>query len=176
MLANVLNDPILLGYVVLSATILTTIFYRTCRKKSKHYFKIKSADRALDVVGAISCPKRAFGYLRKVDPFVFEEMVLSAMAKYGYKIKRNRRYTGDGGIDGQVKIDGDWCLIQCKRYSNYINNKHLTEFIDLCERKGCKGLFVHSGRTGKKCLVSISSSVDVKIISGSGLLRLLKKI
>lgn len=45
-------------------------------------------------------------YLRKIDPFVFEELLLEGFERRGFEVIRNRRYTGDGGIDGRVKIDG----------------------------------------------------------------------
>lgn len=51
-------------------------------------------------------------YLRRIDPLVFEELVLSALARRGYAILRNERYSGDGGIDGRVWINGQCRLIQ----------------------------------------------------------------
>lgn len=50
-------------------------------------------------------------YLRKIDPFVFEELLLEGFERRGFEVIRNRRYTGDGGIDGRVKIDGQTRLI-----------------------------------------------------------------
>ena len=34
--------------------------------------------------------------LRGVNPLVFEEMILTALKRQGYKIKRNKRYSHDG--------------------------------------------------------------------------------
>ncbi|MEX6059375.1 restriction endonuclease [Enterobacter hormaechei] len=39
-------------------------------------------------------------YLRKIDPFVFEELLLEGFEAHGFRTIRNKRYTGDGGIDG----------------------------------------------------------------------------
>ncbi|WP_375491682.1 restriction endonuclease [uncultured Nostoc sp.] len=44
--------------------------------------------------------------LRKISPYVFEELVLTCCKKQGWQIQRNFRYTGDGGIDGRVLILG----------------------------------------------------------------------
>ncbi len=49
---------------------------------------------------------RAFAYLRTVDPHTFEEVVLSSIEAAGFVVLRNRRYTGDGGVDGRVLIPG----------------------------------------------------------------------
>jgi restriction system protein len=38
-------------------------------------------------------------YLRTVDPLTFEETVHSAIESAGYMVLRNRRYTGDGGVE-----------------------------------------------------------------------------
>ncbi len=37
-------------------------------------------------------------YLRKIDPFVFEELLLEGFERRGFEVIRNRRYTGDGGL------------------------------------------------------------------------------
>ncbi|EPO2651139.1 restriction endonuclease, partial [Klebsiella pneumoniae] len=62
----------------------------------------------------------AFGYkiayLRKIDPFTFEELLLEGFESHGFRTIRNKRYTGDGGIDGQVIIGKHRYLIQAKRY------------------------------------------------------------
>lgn len=62
----------------------------------------------------ISDPGRKFAFLRSINPFTFEEMILETFEQRGYKVKRNTRYTGDGGIDGRVWLDGDLFLIQAK--------------------------------------------------------------
>lgn len=99
-------------------------------------------------------------------------MILSALKKRGYKIKRNKRYSGDGGIDGQVIIEGHCYLIQAKRYANHINPTHVQSFVRLCQRRRKKGLFVHTGKTGKKSYRIVRFS-EIEIISGDRLINLL---
>ncbi len=99
-------------------------------------------------------------------------MLLSAFKNKGFKIKRNKRYTNDGGIDGIIfNSKGDKILIQAKRYKSYINPKHVKEFESLVERQKCFGFFIHTGKTGTK---SYSFNKSIKIISGSKLLELIK--
>ena len=98
-------------------------------------------------------------------------MILTALKKAGYRIRRNRRYTGDGGVDGQCWIDKEHYLIQAKRYSHHINAVDVKEFYQLCKSKGKKGLFIHTGKTGK---ASWRQTKDVVfIVSGDRMLSLL---
>lgn len=110
--------------------------------------------------------------LRKVNPFVFEEMVLSAIKKQGHQITRNKRYTGDGGIDGRCVINGVPYLIQAKRYSTHINPAHVQDFARICQRRKTKGLFVHTGKTGAKSR-NLARDHKIEMISGQRLLNLL---
>ena len=63
---------------------------------------------------------------------IFEEMILTALKKRGHKIIRNKKYTGDGGLDGQITMNGVEYLIQAKRYKNHINAAHVREFALIC--------------------------------------------
>lgn len=110
----------------------------------------RRAVRLSEIVGsdAQETFARRIAYLRKLDPLVFEEMVLDAFARRGWVVERNCRYTGDGGLDGKVFQDGDWVGIQCKRYKGAIQSAHVDRFAaDLRGFGLSKGYFVHTGRT-----------------------------
>ncbi len=64
---------------------------------------------------------------------------MKALNAGGFEVIRNRRYTGDGGIDGRVKIDGQTWLIQAKRYTSYIAVGHVRDFSDLLNATGARG-------------------------------------
>ncbi len=109
---------------------------------------------------------RCFAYLRKIEPLVFEELILAAFRRAGFTVRVNEAYTGDGGIDGRVWIDDwreidpwyaryrpdtvlrGWAGVQCKRYAGAVQREHLRQFpLDL-EREGLiAGFFVHTGTT-----------------------------
>ncbi|WP_199192296.1 restriction endonuclease [Chlorogloea sp. CCALA 695] len=59
--------------------------------------------------------------LRKMNPYAFEELLLTCCQNQGWKIERNFKYSNDGGLDGRVTIAGRLYLIQAKRYRGYIN-------------------------------------------------------
>lgn len=138
--------------------------YRKARKLSR---KINKNDFVND--GAL------ISYLRKIDPFVFEELLLFTYKKRGYRIYRNKRYTGDGGIDGKVKIDGQVYFLQAKRYQQYINLQHVKDFNTLCRCFNKYGFFIHTGKTGKASAeISRNQYSNIQIISGQKLIDLLK--
>lgn len=141
----------------------------------RHRRKCASADRALATIHSLdprANPGRLFAYLRKVDPFVFEEMILSELQARNHAIVRNRRYTGDGGSDGAFTLNGRSWIIQAKRYSKHINAADIAAFDLLCRQRGVRGLFVHTGRTGAKARGIERGSPFVRIISGKDLVGL----
>ena len=139
---------------------------------TRHLVNIFKARKALTALRKIESPAQQFSFLRKVDPFIFEEMILTSLADTGAKIKRNHRYTGDGGIDGRATIKGTKYLIQAKRYKGHISAQHVKEFADICRRQRKKGLFIHTGKTGKQAWNNASGD-QVTVISGAKMLGLM---
>jgi restriction system protein len=112
-------------------------------------------------------------YLRKIDPFVFEELLLTHFENKGFKIIRNKKYTGDGGFDGTIfNKNNEKILIQAKRYTNYIHKKDLLNFEQLVIENHCKGFFIHTGKTSKNNLL-FADNENISIYSGNKLLDLL---
>lgn len=137
--------------------------FRNYQKAKKISKKINSNEFLYD--------SAIINYLRKINPFVFEELLLYTFKKRGYKIYRNKRYTGDGGIDGKVKINRSLYYIQAKRYQSYINAKHVIDFNLLCERDNVHGFFMHTGQTGEGARLV---NTKVQIISGYKLIQFLR--
>jgi hypothetical protein len=55
-------------------------------------------------------------YLRKVNPYVFEEMILTALERRGIPVRRNNRYSGDGGLDGQFWVGSQRWVVQASAF------------------------------------------------------------
>ena len=130
--------------------------------------------RELQAMNSESEPRRMFHYMRSLDPFVFEEMILDAFKKRGIRIIRNKGYTGDGGLDGQIILGKKRVLIQAKRYRNHIKPEHVRDFIALCRRRRALGLFVHTGKTGPSSRQLFERQSDIDLVSANKLLRLFK--
>jgi restriction system protein len=119
---------------------------------------------------------RTIGYLRAIDPWTFEEVVLSCLEEGGAAVWRNRRYTNDGGIDGRVHIPAtaQFSPVQCKRFERHVCRADVVEFHEMLYRRGFKrGLFVHTGRTGADLRGDLRDS-RVVLVSGEKLAQLVR--
>lgn len=165
-----------MGLLLLVCIIVPVIVHLTRRHEHHKYQRdiARRNYRRLQGMVGEGANGRRLNYLRNIDPFVFEELILYAMESRGYKVIRNSRYTGDGGIDGQVIIEGVRIPIQAKRYSFHIKQRHVREFSELVKQKNKPfGIFVHTGRTGRGS--SSSNYPNVQMVSGNRLIRLLSE-
>lgn len=173
---------LLMGNPVLLAALLTVIVYllwrfrRQTASERRHQRYRATAERVYARLGELSGDGQRMTYLRKINPYVFEELLLLAFERQGYPVQRNASYSGDGGLDGKVHINGECWLIQAKRYSRAIAPAHVRDFDALLTRMGQRGLFIHTGRTGQKSREVSQATPQLKIISGQQLLNLLSGI
>lgn len=131
--------------------ILTIVIYSFLyRKKSKHKRNINTSKKIIKRINEFKYNGQKLNYLKKIDPYVFEEILLTAFESKGYKIERSKRYSGDGGIDGKIyDKQNNEIFLQAKRYKGHINLQHLKDFEKLINQKGVQGYFIHTGKTGK---------------------------
>lgn len=157
-------------FFVLAGVLLAVwfVFVRRSTERSR----IRRSRTLLKKIRTFDSPQRIFAYLRQVDPFVFEELLLTCFEERGLVIKRNKRYTGDGGSDGQVYLAGRMMHIQAKRYVNHIKREHVAAFLQLVQSERTKGIFIHTGRTGKASRTAFDSE-SIDCVSGSKLIALL---
>lgn len=129
---------------------LMLAIYWWYRPRDLHRKNIRTARRIIRKCKRLPA-SQVLDYLRGIDPYVFEEVVLTAFRYAGYKPIRSRRYTGDGGVDGYIKTPAGLCLpVQAKRYSGHIHAKHVRSFVKLVKKQKIPvGFFVHTGKTGK---------------------------
>lgn len=150
------------------------------RKKWSHLNNIKTARKVEAKLQEIKARQEAkkedsfplmLGYLRKIGPDVFEELILNVIEDSNLFIRRNLRYTGDGGIDGIFWLRfGCKVLIQAKRYSDDIKAAHVTDLCEKVKQKKCQfGIFVHTGKTGPTSKKVIEQHKNVVFISGGRL-------
>lgn len=156
-----------------------SIYLKYFKEKYSHTWRKKSANKVLEKIRHFDSPQ-VFAYLRKVEPFIVEELILSALdQREDIKIQRNKRYTGDNGVDGRFYIKNKEVnlkfVVQVKRYSSYINPKHLEDFQkQIIKEKADKGLFIHTGKTSKNSLELSKNDDKLEIISGEKLINLIK--
>lgn len=160
----------------LGAAIALLLLYRRYRVPVRHRWRRRQAR----VMFAQLCGRDRnqpavlhLSRLRAMDVLAFEELLLEAFERRGFRVIRNQRYSGDGGIDGQVVIAGRTWLIQAKRYASAIRPEHVRDFTAICSRHGQPGLFIHTGRTSGQSREALVGLPDIEIISGQRLLALL---
>lgn len=140
--------------------------------KDQHVYNRINAFRFLEKLRGIGTPQAQFYYLRNLDAFVFEEMILTCLKRKGFIIVRNDGYTGDGGVDGRAYYKDQHYLIQAKRYTGHIKANDIKDFAKICKRRKGKGLFVHTGKTGDTAK-EVAKECGMEIVSGVRLLDLL---
>lgn len=153
---------------------LFILFYK--KKYNRHKYNQDLATDILKKINEFSYSGQKINYLRKIDPFVFEELLLNSFLENGYKIKRNKKYTGDGGLDGTIYDEkGRKIIIQAKRYKSYITPTHVNEFKELTlTQNAFMGYFIHTGKTSDNLRLKHENS-NIKIIGGTQLIELLQK-
>ncbi|EJB9142741.1 restriction endonuclease [Salmonella enterica] len=153
--------------------LLYTLWRSRAIRKKRHHRKQEQARRVINRLANIPAFPQKIAYLRKVDPFTFEEIVLEGFERKGFTVIRNKRYTGDGGIDGKVIIDSQTCFLQAKRYTGFISPSHVNAFSQLCEAHNTGGFFCHTGKTSKPLMEKIKTSDRIIIVSGERLINLI---
>jgi|ERR1035437_7979646 restriction system protein len=168
---------VLFTVLFLFCILIFVIFYYNVDSR-KHKRNIDSSYQVLRKIRSFAGPgiePRILLYLRKINAYVFEEVLLTVFEEKGFRIKRNHRYSGDGGIDGTVIKEGKRYLIQAKRYKGHINSKHLAEFKSkVISFNADGGYFIHTGRTSREQL-NINRYSNLQILSGEKLVNFILK-
>lgn len=142
------------------------------RRAEKRRLLNRQARRALDEIKALGGdgPSReVFVILRNLPAFAFEEVVLLEFERRCFRVRRGAR-TNDGGVDGEVLMNGTWELIQCKRYTGFIDVSQVVEFAHVCAARKTRGLFIHTGKTPKGAWAALAANRSVvRLISGAKL-------
>lgn len=162
--------------LVVGCIALLALVYRHYRVPIRHRWRRRQARTMSEQLRGRDRHQPAglhYSRLRAMDPLAFEELLLEAFERRGHRVIRNRRYTGDGGVDGEVIIDGERWLIQAKRYRDAIRPEHVSDFAQLCATRRRRGLFIHTGRIGGMSRGVIDRATGIEIVSGQRLLALL---
>lgn len=164
------SDTVLLYVLVLLAAVLALAAIRT---PDRHTQNIRAAKKAYARLQALD-DADVLAFARRLDPFVFEELILVAFRKKGYRTFRNGKYSHDGGVDGKVRKGLRTYLIQDKRYAGYISPDQLLAFEYICHRRHVRGFFIHTGKTGIRSREIVEQCPHISIISGKALVDLLR--
>ncbi len=158
---------------ILIPVFLYLIYLLVPRENRRHKRYYRNAVTIYTKLKTLQYEGQKINYLKKINPYVFEELIIHALKEKGHKVIRNKSYSNDGGIDGKFYIDNQLFFIQAKRYQNHINKQHVIEFEKIVVSNKVKGIFCHTGLTGKGSKEFIYQSNFIELFSGSKLLKLL---
>jgi len=152
-------------------------------RRNSHKTRVSESKKILDELSKIKGDDKELlpqiiGSLRKINPYTFEELVLTAAEAQGPHIEaiRNQHYSNDGGKDGTLLVDNQEYLVQSKRYNQPINPKHISAFAEaIVNHEATGGYFVHVGRTGPKSYKILNEHPEIHLISGVKLVGLMRK-
>lgn len=171
-----MTDTILVVAAIAASIILLLQIARRFRTPVTHRWRRRQArTMCTELHGRDRDQPRALIYarLRTMDPLAFEELVVEAFERRGHRVVRSARYSGDGGVDGEVVIEGERVLLQMKRYRSAIRPEHVRDFAGVCRARRARGLFIHAGRTGNASRAAVANAPHIEVVSGDRLVDLL---
>jgi len=112
--------------------------------------------------------------LQAMSPFAFEYLITEGLQKKGVGIRKLKRVTGDGGIDGMLHLQGRWHIVQAKRYAAPVSQGMINEFLALCQRKKMPGLFVATGGFSQPAKTLADRTARITLVDTGQLLAMLR--
>ncbi len=109
--------------------------------------------------------------LNAMSPYAFEYLITEGLKRQGADIRKIQRASGDGGIDGMLKLQGRWHLIQAKRYRSPVSTPMIEDFHRLCQEKRMPGVFVASSGFTQPARQFAQRTRRVKLLDGARLVE-----
>jgi restriction system protein len=156
--------------VALILLALAICYYKGLLRHRWHRWRVRAMVSQLCGRDQFELAQLVCAELRAMDPLVFEKPQLERFERRDHKVVRNRRYIGDGAIDGHIVINGAIWLIRAKRYADLIRPEHVVAYNTLCQRRRRLDLFI---RTGPRSRTSAIHSRAVQAIPGLSWLPIL---
>lgn len=89
-------------------------------------------------------------YLQSMDPREFEKLVCALFERQGYTVEPTP-YSGDGGVDGFLRLNGKVHLLQCKRVKGSVGEPVLRDLFGTMTAWGAdSGIVVTTGTVSRK--------------------------
>jgi restriction system protein len=111
------------------------------------------------------------GRLRRMSAYAFEELLAFCFWERGFQGRTSGQYSRDGGVDGYAVVDGENVIIQAKRWQAHVCNRHITALARTAHEHGARGVFCHTGKTGRLAR-QMARLHRMTIISGAPLVAL----
>ena len=126
--------------IVLFPVVMAFLNLRWREKAStrRHRRYRATAGRVLNKLNSLPGDGQRLTYLRKISPYVFEELLLSAFERQGLTVVRNASYSGDGGLDGRSSSTASTGL-SSQTVQSCCFPAHVEDFDRLLQQSGRRG-------------------------------------
>lgn len=113
-------------------------------------------------------------YLLGMHPLAFEELICDLFSRTGYEVELTK-YTGDGGIDGYLRKNGELSLLQCKRVKGSVGQPVLRDLYGTMQHeRASSGVVVTTGKVSQQAKEWMVDK-PIRIIELSELLSLIRE-
>lgn len=111
-----------------------------------------------------------------LHPVEFEQFVLRYFQVVGYEVQETK-VTGDGGIDGVLRLAGRTYLLQCKRYAgNSVGEPPIRDFFGAITKAQAAGGFFVTTSTFTPTAIDFATGTNIELIDGDTLAARIKLI
>ena len=107
-----------------------------------------------------------------MDPFDFEKLCCSLFRKYGYEVELTPK-SGDGGIDAFLRKDGDFGILQVKRYKGAVGEPVLRDLYGAMHDKKAKHAVVVTTGKISPSAVKWADNKPIRLIELAELVKLI---
>ena len=111
--------------------------------------------------------------LSRMDPLKFEALVAAYYRRQGYRVEECGGGKGrfDGGIDLKLYRDGEYVVVQCKRYTkSVVTHNPVHELLGVMQTEGAtRAIFINSGEYSHHALKKLRGIPNFEMIDGAQL-------
>ena len=119
---------------------------------------------------------RTLDHLNRMDPFLFEGLVLWTYGRLGWETRATPR-SGDHGIDGILTRGSESVVVQCKRFTTgKIGERVLRDLLGaVVKMKATRGILVTTSDLSDNAKHWIHDRPDLSFVNGSELIQLIER-
>jgi len=113
-------------------------------------------------------------FLQNLHPFRFEQLVCDLFRRIGFEVEHTPK-TGDSGVDGYLRKQGELSVLQCKRVKNKIGEPILRDLFGTMQHvKAVQGILVTTGHISHKAR-RWAKGKPIRMIELEGLVALIRQ-
>ena len=119
---------------------------------------------------ALVAGEKGTEFIRGLSWKNFEKLIAEVFERQGYSVVHTGKDGPDGGVDVELRKDGELFLVQCKQWKAYkVSVQVARELMGVMASRGAVGGFVVTSGVFTKEAESFAKGTNVQLIDGSAL-------